>query len=389
MKVPLLDLKPQADDVGTDLIEAVKAVINSNLFILGQTVEDFERNLADYLNVQYAVGVSSGTDALLVSLMALGVGQGDIVLTTPYSFFATAGVISRLGATPVFVDIDPQSFNISPSSLESWFNDNPADAARVKVIIPVHLFGQCAEMDQILEIACERRIYVVEDAAQAIGSKYPSKYGKEAHSKGEPGDRCAGSMGLMGCFSFFPSKNLGALGDAGAVTTNDPTFYEKLKVLRMHGAVKNYEHQEVGGNFRIDAIQAAALSAKLPHLDKWHQARRTNAARYDELFSDSTIVPPPLSYSRSHHIYNQYIIRVPNQRDELRAFLSEKGVASSVYYPIPFHLQPCFSYLGYQRGDFPKSEEAAEMSLALPIYPGLTPEMQQYVVSSISQFYKG
>lgn len=377
MKVPLLDLKAQLGPIESELKQAVNEVIDSTRYIMGPKVTELEEAIANYVGVAAACGVSSGTDALLIALMALDTQPGDLVITTPYSFFATAGVVSRLNATPVLVDIDPETYNIDPKALKNWFSENPDKIARVRAIIPVHLYGQCAAMEPILEIAGSHSIPVIEDAAQAIGAKYPGKDGVQS----------AGSMGLIGCFSFFPSKNLGAIGDAGIVVTNDEALGEKLKKLRMHGASPKYYHALVGGNFRIDPIQAAALLVKLPHLNSWHKQRQENAHYYDELFAPSGITTPAIAYSRDVHIYNQYVISVPEKRDELRKFLSEADIGNEVYYPVPFHLQECFSYLGYQEGDFPKSEYAASHTLALPVYPELTREMQDYVVSKISEFY--
>jgi len=318
--------------------------------------------------------VSSGTDALLISLMALDVGPGDIVVTTPFSFFATAGVIARLGATPAFVDIDPDTYNLSPVALREWFEREEEKRDRVKAIIPVHLYGQCADMDPILEIAEEFDVPVVEDAAQAIGARYPS----------EKGELKAGTMGTLGCFSFFPSKNLGAMGDGGMVVTNDPALDDKLKKLRNHGAKPKYYHALIGGNFRLDPIQAAVLLVKLPHLDAWHKMRQKNAAYYNKrLATDAGIKRPVIAYKREYHIYNQYVVSVPDRRDELRDFLKDNDIGTEVYYPVPFHEQECFQYLGYTAGDFPNSEYAAKHTIALPIYPELTDAMQRYVAGRI------
>jgi len=377
MKVPLLDLKAQLTTIRSEMLNAITAVLDSTQYIMGPPVADLEKKIADYCGVQFAVGVSSGTDALLVALMALDVKPGDLVITTPYSFFATAGVIARLGARPVFVDIDPRTFNLDPEHLHDWFIKNSRQIKKVKAIIPVHLYGQCADLDPILEIAGKYNIPVVEDAAQAIGASYPSKNGIKK----------AGSLGKMGCFSFFPSKNLGGIGDGGMVVTDDSALTEKLIKLRNHGSHQKYYHSLIGGNFRLDTIQAAALLVKLPHLESWHLARQKHAEYYDKAFNDSMIKAPYVAYQRSYHIYNQYVILVPDKRNELRQYLADNEIGSEIYYPVPFHLQECFKYLGYNCGDFPHSEYAASHSLALPIYPELTEEMQAYVVEKVLKFY--
>ena len=373
MKVPLLDLKAQLQTIEKDVKTAVNEVIDSTRYIMGPKVEELEAKIAEYTGAKYATGVSSGTDALLVSLLALNIGPGDIVITVPFSFFATAGVIARLGATPAFVDIDPDTYNLSPDALRHWFGANKGKIDKVKAIIPVHLYGQCADMDSILEIAGEYNIPVVEDAAQAIGARYPSKTGTKK----------AGTMGTMGCFSFFPSKNLGAMGDGGMVVTNDAGINEKLKKLRNHGAEPKYYHAMIGGNFRLDSIQAAILLVKLPHLDKWHSMRQENAAYYDRNLNIEGVKSPTVAYKREYHIYNQYVISVMEQRDELKKFLTENNIGTEIYYPVPFHKQECFRYLGYKSGDFPNSEYAATHTIALPIYPELTIEMQDYVIEKI------
>lgn len=377
MKVPLLDLKAQLDTIRPEMIAAITDVLDSTHFIMGAPVVELEKQIADYCAVKHAIGLSSGTDALLIALMALDVKPGDLVITTPYSFFATAGVVARFGARPVFVDIDAAIFNLDPVCLKEWFEKNPSEINKVKAIIPVHLYGQCANLDPILEIAGEYDIPVIEDAAQAIGSRYPSKTGVKK----------AGTLGLMGCYSFFPSKNLGGIGDGGMIVTNDSALAEKLIKLRNHGSHLKYYHSLIGGNFRLDTIQAAALLVKLPHLESWHLARQKNAEYYDQAFSDSAIKKPVVAYQRSYHIYNQYIILVPEKRDELKKYLSENDISTEVYYPVPFHLQVCFEYLGYRRGDFPNSEYAADHSLALPVYPELTEEMQSYVAEKVIKFY--
>jgi len=377
MKVPLLDLRAQLAGISSELEAAVLEVLRGTRYIGGAKVEALEEQLADYVGSRHALGVSSGTDALLISLMALELGVGDLVLTTPYSFFATAGVVARLGARPVFVDIDPRSCNIDAHALVDWLEAHPGELARVKAILPVHLYGQCADLDPILEAADRHGIPVVEDAAQAIGARYPSR----------GGERRAGSMGTTGCFSFFPSKNLGGIGDGGMVVTDDDALYRKLASLRDHGASPKYFHAWVGGNFRLDAIQAAALLVKLPHLESWHARRRANAAYYDEGFSAQEVVTPALTWDRDSHVYNQYVIRVPGRREELRAFLAEREIGNEVYYPVPLHLQECFAELGYSKGDFPNSEAAAEQTLALPIYPELGRDMQDQVITAVRDFY--
>ncbi|MFH1417514.1 MAG: DegT/DnrJ/EryC1/StrS family aminotransferase [Planctomycetota bacterium] len=377
MAVPLLDLKAQLKSLDAEIKNAVCEVIDSTRYIMGPKVEELEEKIAEYVGARYAVGVSSGTDALLVSLMAIGVGPGDLVLTTPYSFFATAGVVTRLSATPVFVDIDPDTYNMDPGALRDWFAREGGRRDRVKAIIPVHLYGQCADMDPILEVARRYDIPVIEDAAQAIGARYPSGSGV----------RKAGTMGMMGCFSFFPSKNLGGIGDGGMVVTHDEGTAKLLKQLRNHGAEPKYYHPLIGGNFRLDPIQAAVLLVKLPHLDKWHAMRQQNAAYYDEHLDIQDAKKPVIAYERAYHIYNQYVVSTPDRRDELRNALNEAGIGNEVYYPIAFHMQECFQDLGYSAGDFPHSEHAASHTIALPIYPELTTDMQDEVIHTTRQFY--
>lgn len=378
MKIPLLDLSAQLQTIEKEVKAAVNEVIDSTRYIMGPKVEELEAKIAEYAGAKYATGVSSGTDALLISLMVLDVGSGDIVITTPFSFFSTAGAIARLGATPAFVDIDPDTYNLSPAALRKWFESEIDKRDKVKAIIPVHLYGQCADMDPILEIAREYNIPVIEDAAQAIGTRYPSKTGTKK----------AGTMDTMGCFSFFPSKNLGAMGDGGMVVTNDATINEKLKKLRNHGAKPKYYHAFIGGNFRLDPIQAAILLVKLPHLDKWHSLRQENASHYDKNLNVKGITKPVVAYKREFHIYNQYVISVAEKRDDLRKFLTENTIGTEIYYPVPFHEQECFRYLGYKSGDFPNSEYAATHTIALPIYPELTTEMQDHVIEKIGEFYE-
>ncbi|MCX7590870.1 MAG: DegT/DnrJ/EryC1/StrS family aminotransferase [Kiritimatiellae bacterium] len=384
MKVPLLDLKAQYVRLRTEIRDAIDRVCEAQTFILGETVEHCERRIAQYCGVSHAVGVSSGTDALLVTLMALGVGPGDGVITTPYSFFATAGSIVRVGATPVFADIAPETFNLAPDQVRRAIEEAPKrfPGIRLKVLMPVHLFGQCADMDALLEIARDFRLRVVEDAAQAIGAEYPSATGA----------RKAGVMGDAGCFSFFPSKNLGGFGDGGMVVTNDGELAERIRWLRNHGMHPKYHHRLVGGNFRLDALQAAVLNVKLDYLDSWHAARRENARRYDRLFSGSEVKTPVSVYEgcglAQPHIYNQYVVRVP-KRDRVVAALKDAGIGCEVYYPVPLHLQECFASLGYSRGNLPESERAANETLALPVYPELTPQMQEYVAATVLAAVEG
>jgi dTDP-4-amino-4,6-dideoxygalactose transaminase len=370
-KVPLLDLTAQYRPLRDDMLAAVTRVCDSQRFIMGPEVEGLERELAQLLEVKEAIGVSSGTDALLAAMMALGVGPGDEVITPTYSFFATAGCVTRLGATPVFVDIDPVTYNADPAAVAL------AVSERTKAIIPVHLYGQSADMDPILVAAARAGVAVIEDAAQAIGARY----------KG----RAVGGLGTLGCFSFFPSKNLGAFGDGGLVTTNDPGLARAVRLLRNHGAEPKYIHKVVGGNFRLDALQAAVLRVKAPHLASWTEARRRNARRYRDLFTSlvpAGVVGLPAESSDCFHIYNQFVIRVP-ERDALRAHLEAVGVGTEIYYPVPFHVQQCFAPLGYRKGAFPHAERAAAETLALPIYGELTADQQHYVVESIAAFFAG
>lgn len=366
MNVPFLDLKAQYATIKAEVDAAIAEVLESQHFILGPKVEQCEKAIATYSNCAHAVGVSSGSDALLISLMAENIGPGDEVITTPYTFFATAGAIARVGATPVFVDIDPVTYNLDTSQLPSKVT------AKTRAIIPVHLYGQMAEMDAVMTVAAEHDLVVIEDAAQAIGAEY----------KG----RRAGSIGHYGCFSFFPSKNLGCAGDGGMVVTNDSQRAEKLRCLRAHGSKPKYYHKIVGGNFRLDAIQAAIVSAKLPHLDDWTAARQRNARQYDELLREAALPVGLPTVVTDRHIFNQYVIRV-SDRDELQADLKKRGVGTEVYYPVPMHLQECFSYLGLGEGSFPESERAAKGTLALPIHPELTEEQARFVVESIGEFY--
>lgn len=378
MNVPLLDLGPQYRALKDEIDTAVLEVLGSTQYVMGPKVEALEQEIAAYTGAKHAIGVSSGTDALLMALMGLDVGPGDLVLTTAYSFFATAGTISRLNATPVFLDIDPKTFNLDPEAIANWFKTHSDEASRVKAIMPVHLFGQCADMDAILEVANIHGVRVIEDAAQAIGATYP---GADTVSQ-------AGTMGLAGCYSFFPSKNLGGVGDGGMVVTNDDDFAVKLRMLRNHGMEPKYYHSMIGGNFRLDPLQAAVLSVKLPHLETWHEQRRTNATYYDSRFKNSSVNGPVIAYGREHHIYNQYTLTVPDDRDGLRKHLAEHDIGHDVYYPLPFHLQECFADLGYTAGAFPESERVALETVALPIYPDLREEQLAYVADTIIQYYR-
>ena len=367
MKVPMLDLHAQYAPIREQVLEAVTRVCDSQRFIMGPEVESLEAELEAALGAKHAIGVSSGTDALLVALMALGVGPGDEVVTTTYSFFATIGAISRLGAQPVLVDIEADGFNIDPAAVHA------AITPRTKAIIPVHLFGLMAEMDALTAIAQAAQVPLVEDAAQAIGAEYRG--------------RGAGTIGLLGCFSFFPSKNLGAFGDAGLVTTLDDTMAARVRLLRTHGAKPQYYHSVIGGNFRLDALQAAVLRVKQRYLADWTTARQRNADRYRQLFQAADldgVVGLPLERAGQTHIYNQFVVRLPD-RDGVRAKLEAEGIGTAVYYPVPFHLQECLASLGLREGSFPRAEAAARESLALPIYPELTEDQQAYVVASLKR----
>jgi dTDP-4-amino-4,6-dideoxygalactose transaminase len=380
LKVPLLDLTAQYETIKEEILAATAEVYESQRFIMGPKVEDLERKIATYTQVKYAVGVSSGTDALLISLMSAEVGPGDMVITSPYTFFSTAGSIARLGAIPVFVDIDRRTYNIDPERLEKKISSmNAEERSRVKAIIPVHLFGQCADMDSARAVAKSLGIVVIEDAAQAIGSEYQSSHGS-LHR--------AGSMGTYGCFSFFPSKNLGSYGDAGMVTTNDAEAFERLKILRVLGAQPKYYHKVIGGNFRLDALQAAILLVKLNYLDQWTEKRRENARIYRNLFAGKGLEQIELpSENKGRHIYNQFVIKVGPERDELKTYLASQGIGSEIYYPVPLHVQECFGYLGYRAEDCPVSVDAAAKTLALPIYPELQYEQIEYIVERIASFY--
>jgi dTDP-4-amino-4,6-dideoxygalactose transaminase len=377
MKVPLLDLKEQYKAIKEEILKVAEEIFESQYFILGPRVEALEKDIAGYCSSKHAVGVSSGTDALLISLMAADIGSQHTVVTTPYTFFATAGSIFRTGAKPIFVDIDPDTYNISPESLESVIAAMTGkELARLKAVMPVHLYGQCADMDPILKIANEYNLFVIEDAAQAIGAEYRG--------------RRAGAMGDFGCFSFFPSKNLGAFGDGGIVITGSDELYDKLRVLRVHGSHPKYYHKLAGGNFRLDAFQAAVVSVKLKYLDKWTKGRQENANKYRELFANAGIddvIKLPVE-KEDRHIYNQFVICVKDKRDDLRLFLNDVGVGTEIYYPIPMHLQECFLALNHKTGDFPVAEYAALHTLALPIYPELSDDQLAYVVEKIAAFFE-
>jgi dTDP-4-amino-4,6-dideoxygalactose transaminase len=370
MQVPLLDLKAQYQTIRKEVVAAIEAVCEEQGFILGPRVQAFEQAVASYTGAAHAIGCASGSDALLLALMAVGVGAGDEVITAPFTFFATAGAISRLGARPVFVDIQPDSFNLDPARLEA------AITPRSKAIIPIHLFGQCADMEAITGIARRHRLAVIEDACQAIGA---SRNGRRA-----------GTLGDLGCFSFFPSKNLGGFGDGGMITTNEARWAELVAMLRVHGSKVRYVHEQIGVNSRLDALQAAVLHVKLKYLDRWADGRRRNAARYQQLFAEADLgdhVTLPKTGAGNEHVFNQFTIRA-QRRDAVRAHLTANGIGSEIYYPIPLHRQSCYRHLGYQKGAFPVSETAAEEALSLPIYAELTAEQAVLVVETIRDFYR-
>lgn len=370
MQVPLLDLKEQNQKLRPEIEAALGRVLDTNGFILGGEVAALEKELADYCGTKHAIGCASGSDALLLAMMALDVSAGDEVITTPYSFFATVSAITRLGAVPVFVDIDPQTYNLDVTQVAGKMTD------KTKAIQPVHLYGQCADMKELRDVAAKHSVPLVEDAAQAIGAE-------------ENGVR-AGAMSEIGCFSFYPSKNLGGMGDGGFMTTNDDALARKLHALRIHGSEERYHHKWVGLNSRLDGFQGAVLRVKLPYLDSWSDQRKANADNYRLLFTDAGLseqIGLPFERQNIRHIYNQFVVRVPNRRDELRAFLNEHGIGTDVYYPVSLHLQECFAYLGYKKGDFPESERASLETLALPIFPELKSEHQEYVVDNIAKFF--
>ncbi|HEX6732215.1 MAG TPA: DegT/DnrJ/EryC1/StrS family aminotransferase [Pyrinomonadaceae bacterium] len=369
MKVPLIDLKAQYVSIRDAVRLAVDRVFEAQHFVMGPEVAALEEEVAAYSQTNEAIGCASGSDALLLSLMALNVSPGDEVITTPFTFFATGSAIARLGARPVFVDIDPFTYNLNIDQIPA------AISSRTRAVIPVHLYGQCADMDHLLELCKAKGLIVIEDAAQAIGAEYRG--------------RRAGSMGLAGCFSFYPTKNLGAAGDAGLITTSDTDFATRVRRLRLHGGLTEYQHVEVGINSRIDAIQAAVLRAKLLYLDEWSNTRAQKAQAYSHLLEGARLsfsVQPPFVVSGSRHIFHQYVIRVPVYRDALMEHLKEREVATKIYYPIPLHLQECFKFLGYKEGDFPEAEKAALETFALPIFPEITQEQQEYVVAAIQDF---
>jgi dTDP-4-amino-4,6-dideoxygalactose transaminase len=385
--VPLLDLKAQYRALQAEVMEAIARVCESQHFILGPSVKELETRVAEYSQCRFGIGVSSGTDALLVALMALDVGPGDEVITSPYTFFATGGVVARVGARPLFCDIDPVTYNLAPAAVARLIEEqcelregrlvNRKTGGTVKVLMPVHLFGQMADMDALLAIARRYQLRVVEDAAQAIGSE-------------SPGGRRAGSLGDIGCFSFFPSKNLGAFGDGGMCTTNDPALAERLQVLRVHGGKPKYFHAVIGGNFRLDELQAAVLLVKLKHLDAWTAARQANAQYYDGAFAQAGLgaqVSTPVALPGYRHIYNQYVLRV-ERREELKKYLADAKIGTEVYYPVPLHMQQCFAYLGYRPEDCGESARAAADTIAIPVYPELTAAQRQCVVATITAFYR-
>ncbi len=369
MNVPLLDLKAQYQSIRSELLAAVEAVCDEQGFILGPRVVELEKALATYLGSAHAIGCASGSDAILLALTAVGVGPGDEVVTVPFTFFATGGSISRLGAKPVFVDIQPATFNLDPAKLER------AITSKTKAIVPVHLFGQCADMEAIKAVAAKRNIPIIEDACQAIGA---ARNGVKA-----------GNLGEIGCFSFFPSKNLGGFGDGGLMTTNDAPLAEALAMLRVHGSKVRYVHELIGMNSRLDALQAAILRVKLKYLDQWTKGRQRNAARYEQLFKAAELdgrITLPVTEKGNEHVFNQYTVRA-TKRDDLRAFLKEKGIGTEVYYPIPLHLQSCYQSLGHHKGAFPVSEQASEEALSIPIFAELADAQQTYVVETVRQFY--
>lgn len=369
MKVPAVNLQAQIEPLRAELLAAIERIIDSQQFVLGSEIKALEEEVAQYSETSYAIGCASGSDALLLALMALDVKAGDEVITTPFTFFATAGAVARLGARPIFVDIDGPRYNIDPGRIEA------AITSRTRAIIAVHMYGQCADMEPLIEIAARHQLPLIEDAAQAIGA--------------EDRGRRAGSMGRMGCFSFYPTKNLGGAGDGGLLTTNDDELAARLRALRVHGGVSEYLHTEVGINSRLDALQAAVLRVKLPHLDDWSNARSERAHRYNQLLSGANLpyeLASPFIRPDGRHVFHQYVVRAPKYRDALMEHLAQRSVGTKVYYPVPLHLQECFRYLRYQEGAFPEAESAALETFALPIYPELTDEEQDYVVDSLRSF---
>jgi dTDP-4-amino-4,6-dideoxygalactose transaminase len=369
MKVPLLDLKAQYQTIKKEVMPIIEEICENQSFILGPKVESLEKKISEYLGLPFSIGVASGTDAILLALMAVGVRPGDEVITSPYTFFATGGSISRLGAIPRFVDIRPDTFNIDEKQISSAIN------SKTKGIIPVHLYGQSAEMDAILKIGEKSSLPIIEDAAQAIGAEYKKKK--------------VGGFGTYGCFSFFPTKNLGGFGDGGMVTTGQADLAEKIKSLRVHGSLRRYYHDEIGCNSRLDALQAGVLEVKLKYLDQWTRKRQENAKIYEKLLNEPGLkefVQTPPALPENVHVYNQYVVRV-KRRDELRNFLAQKEIGAEVYYPVPLHLQKCYEFLGHKKGDFPESEKASVETLALPIYPELTSSQLHFVAESIKKFF--
>ena len=389
MNIPMLDLKAQYTFIKDEINAQVLGVLASQNFILGAEVAGLEKEIAAYSGARFGIGVSSGSDALIISLMALGIGRGDVVITTPFTFFATAGAIARLGARSVFCDIDPVTYNMDPGSLANVLSalSKKGRGRHIKAILPVHLYGQCADMDPILKLAKRHGLWVVEDAAQAVGSEYPSRRGL----------RRAGTMGIVGTLSFYPSKNLGGYGDGGMVLTGNSRLANRLRMLRVHGGIAKYHYKILGGNFRLDALQAAILRVKFRHLDDWQDKRRERAAYYDRKFAETGLVrsglvrTPAAVYracgARDYHTYHQYVIQT-KMRNKLQAHLKARGVGTSIFYPLSLHQQECFADLGYKRGDFPVSERAAREVLALPIYPELTTEQQDYIVAVIKEFFE-
>lgn len=373
MNIPILDLKRQYQSIKTEIDSAIARVIESGQFILGPEVEAFERAVAQYLRVKHAIGVASGTDALWLALKAANISPGDRVIVPSFTFFATAGAVCNVGATPIFADIDPQTFNIDPNSVRNLLESNAQIREKTKAIIPVHLYGQPAEMDEILQIAQQYKLTVIEDAAQAIGAQYK--------------DRTVGTLGHLGCFSFFPTKNLGAYGDGGLVVTNDDALAERVRMLRVHGSKPKYYHHIVGTNSRLDALQAAILRVKLTHLNEWTFARQQIATQYDTALSRLDGLTVPYRAPERTHIYHQYTIRVlGGRRDALQKFLKEHGISTEIYYPLPLHLQPCFAHLGYREGQLPESERASREVLSLPIFPELTSAEREYIIETIKNF---
>ena len=394
MEVPFLDLKRQYETIRHEVLASINQVLESQVFILGKEVEKLEEEISRYTGSLHAVGVASGSDAILLSLMALDLGPGQGVITTPFTFFATAGSISHLGCVTLFVDIDPETYNMSPESLKLFLKTQCTTDGKgqlchrdtgvpIRCVLPVHLFGQCADMDPILDLCHSHDLKVIEDAAQAIGSLYQPDAGHKPRS--------AGTMGASGCFSFYPSKNLGAFGDGGMVVCQDEEIADRIRILRVHGSRPKYYHRLIGVNSRLDALQAAVLRVKLKYLDQWSEARRQNAQHYDELFADNNHqkfgISLPRRQYQNRHIFNQYVIGAP-KRDELRDFLRDHDIGTDIYYPLPLHLQACYAHLGHKEGGFPVSEKASRTVLALPIFPEVTPEEQQYVVDTIGAFYR-